>query len=184
MRYKKTITKEGEEKVKRSSKLPVEVTFEEFVEILKAVKSVHHKYCIFVAYESGLRVSEVINLKKEDFNFEKKEIRINGGKGDKDRIVNLPVNWQPHMINYFPPECSKRALQKAFENACISSGVKAKKPSIHFHSLRHSYATRLVRSGAKLSYVQQMLGHSDLSTTSVYLRMSPQEAIKNVYEVW
>lgn len=63
-------------------------------------------------------------------------------------------------------------------------GLEARKPTVHFHSLRHGYATHCVRQGVKLPYLQIMLGHSDLATTSVYLRVAPLEAATDVLNKW
>jgi integrase len=167
-----------EPKKKRSSKLPVEVNEEEFTRILEVTRKMHHKVGFMLAWESGLRISEVKHLQKEDINLERREIRINEGKGCKDRIVGLPADWQEHHMDHLPLKCSTRALQKAFEMYSGLAGVREYKPTVHFHSLRHGFATHLVRNDAKISNVQMLLGHSDLATTSIYIRMSPQEAIK------
>jgi integrase/recombinase XerD len=62
-----------------------------------------------------------------------------------------------------------RALQKAFKRACEKSGLMAKKPTVHFHSLRHGFATQCLRKGISLRAIQKMLGHSDLKTLSSFL---------------
>lgn len=172
---------EPEEKKHRSSKIPVEVIEEEYVDCLEATPGIHHRIGIMFAWESGLRVSEIINLQPEDIDIERRRVRINGGKGDKDRVVPLPKNWMDLHLKYIPLACSKRALQKAFEIATEKCGLKAKKPSVHFHSLRHGFATHQLRIGMPLQQIQMALGHSDLSTTSVYLRVSPDEML-NKYE--
>lgn len=172
-----------EEKPKRSSKLPVEVNELEFTELLEATPSIHHKIGMMLAWESGLRVSEVINLKPEDIDVDGNRIRINGGKGDKDRIVPLPIDWQPQHINYIPLACSKRALQAAFEKYSKASGLADKKPSVHFHSLRHGFATHQLRLGMPLPSIQMALGHSDLATTSIYLRLNPEEMLNQYKEL-
>ncbi len=181
---------EEEPKKKRSSKLPVEVNEEEYVGVLEKTKSIHHKIGFMLAWECGMRISEVIALKKENIDFELRRIRIIGGKGNKDRVINFPKSWRlyPEImekhLKYIPIQCSKRALQKAFEIYSEASGLTAKKPTVHYHSLRHGYATHLLRQGVKLSTIQMMLGHNDLSTTAVYLRVSPDECIKEVEEAF
>ena len=158
--------------------LPIEVNIDEYVEVLKATDFMHHKIAFMLGFESGLRISEIVNLKKEDFDFINQEIRVNQGKNSKDRIVALPLSWQPQHINYIPIKCQQRALQKAFITSAIKTGLKAKKPKIHFHSLRHGHATESVRSGIELPYIKDSLGHEDLTTTAIYINLCPAERIK------
>jgi len=159
--------------------LPLEVDLSEYIEIIKAMKHLRHKIAVMLAMESGLRISEVVNLKKEDFDFKNNEIRVNQGKNSKDRIVALPVSWQKHHINYIPIPCKQRALQKAFIAAAELIGLKLRKPKIHFHSLRHGHATESVRAGIRLEEIKDSLGHSDLAVTSVYINLCPVERIRN-----
>ncbi len=130
-----------------------------------------------IGWESGLRISEIVNLKKADIDIEKKQIRVNMGKNSKDRIVTLPRSWQPHHINYIPLPCKQRALQKALVAAAERSGLKARKPTVHFHSLRHGFATHCIRCRVDINHVQKLMGHEDVQTTSVYINLAPQEAI-------
>jgi len=106
--------------------LPIEVTLTEYIKIQKVTKYLRHKVAFMLAFESGLRISEVTGLKKEDFDLGNKQIRVNMGKNSKDRIVSLPLSWQPHHINYIPLPCQQRALQKAFIAACVETGLKAR----------------------------------------------------------
>jgi len=131
---------------KRTSKLPVAVTYKEYADmILPNIISVHHKLGVILAFESGLRISEVMNLRKEDIDSERKRVSIIGGKGDKDRVTILPKHWKEEYMKYLPLSrlCSTRAMQKAFEEACNRSGLYKIKPTVHFHSLRHGFATFL-----------------------------------------
>lgn len=146
---------------------------------MNVTKYLRHKVAFMLGFESGLRISEIVNLKKADFDLTNKTVRINMGKNSKDRIVALPLSWQPHHINYIPLPCQQRALQKAFVAAAEQTGLKQKKPKIHFHSLRHGFATECIRSGMNLSTVQGLLGHEDLTTTAIYINLCPAERIKN-----
>ena len=160
--------------------LPIEVTSDEYLQILDKTEFMHHKVAFMLAFESGLRISEVVNLQKNDFDLRNKQIRINMGKNSKDRIVNIPLSWQPQHINYIPIKCQQRALQKAFINSCEKTGLKAKKPKIHFHSLRHGYATESLRSGVDLYTISKLLGHEDISTTTIYAHLCPEDAIREL----
>ena len=168
-------------KGKRKAKpLPIEVTQEEYLEILKVTEYMHHKVAFMLAFESGLRISEIVNLQPEDINVKLKQIRINMGKNSKDRIVNLPLSWRSHLIDYIPLKCQQRALQKAFIKGATETGLKKRKPKIHFHSLRHGFATEALRSGVKLYTISKLLGHEDISTTTIYAHLCPDQAIKEV----
>lgn len=176
---------EKKPKKKRSSKLPVFLTYKEYSDmIIPNTKSIHHKIGIMLAFESGLRISEVIALKQEDIDMEEKIIRVIGGKGNKDRITILPRHWHEDDMKYIPLACSKRALQTAFMTACIRSGLKDLKPCIHFHSLRHSWATFCHENGVKIEYISEGLGHSDISTTMIYTHMSPKKEMAALRAVW
>lgn len=166
----------------KAKPLPIEVTKEEYIEILKATPHMRHKIAFMLAFESGLRISEVVNLKPEDIDTGNEQIRINMGKNSKDRIVNLPVNWKLNYIKHIPIKCQQRALQKAFIRASEATGLKAKKPKVHFHSLRHGYATESIRAGVDLATVSGLMGHEDISTTGIYINLCPSERIKQVRE--
>ena len=160
--------------------LPIEVTRQEYIELLKQTPFLHHRIAFMLAFESGLRISEIVNLKKEDFDLANESIRVNMGKNSKDRVVNLPVSWKPELIKHIPIKCQQRALQKGFINSCEKTGLKAKKPKIHFHSLRHGYATENLRAGVDLYTISKLLGHEDISTTTIYAHLCPEDAIKEV----
>jgi len=160
--------------------LPIEVSKDEYLEILKVTDFMHHKIAFMLAFESGLRISEVVNLKPEDISENLKQIRVNMGKNYKDRIVGLPLSWRSHLIRYIPLRCQQRALQKAFIGACEKTGLKDRKPKIHFHSLRHGFATESLRSGIDLYTISKLLGHSDISTTTIYAHLCPEDAIREV----
>ena len=172
-------------KKKRSRKLAIFVTLPEYVEILKQTTGLHHRMGSMLAFESGLRISEVINLRPENINLEERSMGIIAGKGDKDRVVMLPVSWDDKVHRpLLPIPCSKRALQKEFELACKRTGLKNKKPGVHFHSLRHGWATFTYNRGTKIEVVSQLLGHSDVSTTMIYTHLNPIENIRKARGAW
>lgn len=162
--------------------LPIEIDDGEYVDIINNTKHMHHKVAFMLGWESGLRISEIVNLKKEDIDLAKKSIRINMGKNSKDRIVSLPKSFKPNHLQYIPLKCRQRALQKALISSAIKTGLKAKKPKVHFHSLRHGFATHCIRKSMKLSTVQMLMGHQDVQTTSIYINLAPQEALDEYEE--
>ncbi len=170
----------------KAKPLPIEVNKQEFRAIQKTIqyKPKKRKYFIanLLAWGSGLRISEVVNLKKEDLDFVDGTIRINMGKNSKDRIVPIPKGFTKYELKWIPVGVQSRALQKEFIKAAEESGVKKKKPKVYFHSLRHGFATECLRSGMTLPTIQGLLGHEDLSTTALYINLMPKERIKEYQE--
>ena len=164
--------------------LPITISEEEFTELLEATRSMHHKVAFTLAWCSGLRLSEITGLTKNDFDLENKRIMIREGKGLKDRVVGLPAIWTPRLMDYIPIPCSNRSLQNAFQTYSKRCGLAKKKPGVHFHSLRHGYATYQFQKGTKLPFIQQLLGHEDISTTMIYVNLSPEEALKAHHEAY
>ena len=139
-------------------------------------------------YGLGLRVSEVVNLRVADIDFERSTVIING-KGNKQRLVMLPSLLSPDLLRYIELEKSDnyifsgrtgkysiKSVQKIFEYAI--KGTKIQKMAT-CHSLRHSFATHLLESGVDIRYIQQLLGHSKLQTTQVYTQVSAQ-SLRNI----
>ncbi len=177
---RKQINRKGR-KVK-AKPLPIEVDEKEFTAILHETRSMHHKVAFLLAWGSGLRISEVLNVKQGDFNWDDKSIRVNLGKNSKDRIVPIPKGFRKEThLKYIPISCGVRALQKAFILYAEKSGVQKNKPRVHFHSLRHGFATHCLRKGVKLPAIKLMMGHEDLSTTAIYMNLVPKEAL-NEYQ--
>jgi integrase/recombinase XerD len=164
----------------RPKKLPVYVTEDEFSELLDHV-AYKHRIAFLMAWGSGLRVSEVIKLKKEDVDMAEKRIRVMDGKGHKDRVVPIPKGFKEKHLEYIPFDFDVRNLQKMFKKACEKSGLSKKKPTVHFHSLRHGFAVHCLKQGIALRAIQIMLGHSDLSTTGIYLQLAPEDVL-NEYQ--
>lgn len=158
-------------------KLPVFVDEEEYTLLLEHTVQMHHKVAFMLARESGLRVSEIIALRPEHIDVKNKKILIIDGKGGRDRVVPLPYNWQPHHFKYIPVPCGKRSLQFAFTMYAKQSGIIDRKPGVHFHSLRHGFATQCWESGIQIPEIQMLLGHSDIGTTMIYTHVSPYKAL-------
>lgn len=177
---KKTLPKKYKKQV-----LPQSISDEDFNKILKAMPmNKNQKFfraCFLLAYESGLRISEIKNLKPENINIVSKTIFIKEGKFSKDRVVPLPKNWRNYMLDFFPIKKHVRSLERNFKNAVIKSGVN---PTYHFHSLRHSFATHCLERGMPINQVQILMGHSSVGTTNVYIRANPVDAIKNYEELF
>lgn len=175
---------------KRNLKLPIVLSKNEVIKIINNIKNKKHKLIIFLAYSSGLRVSEVVDLQIKDIDFENYLIHIKNAKGKKDRITVLsakitkPLSQLITLKNkndlVFETErggkYSTRTLQKIFSNALIKSEIKK---DATFHSLRHSFATHLLENGTDIRYVQELLGHNNIRTTQIYTHVT-NPSIKNI----
>lgn len=175
---------------KKNKKIPTVLTREEINQLLNVVKNRKHKIILALAYGSGLRVSEIANLKVGNLRFLENLIQIKSAKGKKDRISILPINLNNLLVQLSAfktfdqyvfeserggPLC-KRSLQRIFEKAKKLSLINQEAT---FHSLRHSFATHLIESGVNIRYIQTLLGHSSIKTTEQYTRVN-NPALSNI----
>ena len=165
-------------------KLPIAITLDEFKRLMKNTKQKHHKVAFLLAFASGLRISEVLNLQPYNIDFKEKRILIQRGKGGKDRIVPLPKNFRKDLIKFIPINITDRSLQRAFKASARKAGILRVKPSAHFHSLRHGFATQCLKNNIDIQTVRFFLGHSNVSTTSIYLHTEPKEALGKYEELF
>ncbi len=175
---------------KKSKRLPVILNQDE-LDRLFSVTNPKHRLLLMTAYSSGVRSSELIRLKVEDIDSHDMSLRINLGKGKKDRLTVLskkllqelktyykifrPQTWLFYGNNvnvHISKETASRVFTKAKKKAQITKdgGI---------HTLRHSFATHMLENGIDLRRLQMMLGHSSLSTTAIYLHLAT-DFIKNV----
>jgi len=168
---------------KKEKKLPKVMTKQQVQKIFQATKNNKHLIAMMIAYSAGLRVSEVVNLKIEDVDSEQMVMRVEQGKGRKDRLVPLSKKLLIHLREFYfiyePKEwlfenaagdhLSTRTLQKAFANSREKANLKT---YVTFHSLRHSFATHLLEAGVNLRYIQAVLGHNSSRTTEIYTHVA------------
>ena len=179
-----------------ASRLYEHVTEEELEKITKEIHSKKVLVAIYLAYHSGLRISEILNLDPEDIHLNIRQIFIRQGKGKKDRITLLPKRFKQEWKSLFPLKnfITKMGIQKSFKEASIRAKVnreifsyetksgKRKKYRLHFHSLRHSFAVNLLKKGVPLNAVKILMGHSYISTTEKYLHLSGEGALAMAIE--
>ena len=167
---------------RKAKKLPAYFTEDEFNQLIKIVKKPHHRLAFILGFHSGLRISEVVNLNKEDLDFKSKRIFIRNAKGGKDRVVPMPKGFPEKYKKEIPMKCGVRALQISLKNYVRKS--KLEKSDLHFHSLRHGFAVRSMDRGIPLNQLQVVLGHEDISTTGVYTKINPKDALASYEEMW
>jgi len=165
-------------------KLPVAITEEEFTRLLKKTKKPHHKVAYLLGFGAGLRISEIVNLESRHIDINERKIFVEQGKGSKDRVVPLPKGFKEKHLSLIPIKIGIRALQKAFKTHAKNAGLLNDKPSLHFHSLRHGFATNAISKNIPIHHVRTLMGHSNISTTNVYLEMNPKEALKSYEELF
>lgn len=164
----------------KSRKLPKCVRPEEWTKIVKVIPLTDKTTLIafLLAYGSGMRISEVMRCKEEHFQSDGM-IFIPESKYGVERKVPIPKGWRENFFKFLPIDKSKRTLQRRFEFYKKKAGLN---PKYTFHSLRHGFATRLVESGTPINIVSLALGHSDISTTGIYTKASPQDLLKHYEE--
>jgi integrase/recombinase XerD len=170
--------------VREPRKLPVVLSPEEVVRLLDAAPGLKYKAALSVAYGAGLRVSEVVALKVGDIDSKRMIIRVEQGKGRKDRYVMLsphllellrawykaarPQGWLFPGMNPVNPMTTRQ-----FRRACHAAAHMAEigKP-VSPHTLRHSFATHLLEQNTDVRVIQVLLGHAKLDTTALYTRVA------------
>lgn len=171
------------ERPNKEKSLPTVLSTEEITLLLKQLTNLKHKAILTLIYSAGLRISEAINLKIKDIDSNRMQIRIQQGKGKKDRYTILSVKTLDLLRNYFkeykPEEYlfegleggqySARSIQTFFQEICQKVGILKK---VSVHTLRHSFATHLLENGTDLRYIQVLLGHESSKTTEIYTHMT------------
>jgi site-specific recombinase XerD len=168
-------------------KLPTVLVQEDIWKIISAPENLKHRLILMATYSAGLRASEVRALKPEHIDSQRMLIKVENGKGSKDRYSLLSKTLLAELRNYyrkhrpktylFPSSFKKNtiktlsyeAVRCIYEKARKKAGVK-KGPGIH--TLRHSFATHLLEAGYDIRKIQVLMGHTKLSTTMIYLHVS------------
>ena len=186
--------------------LPEFLTMEEVDALLKAFSNksrdlliIRNRTILEIMYSCGLRVSETVNLKLDNLRFDEAIIRVTG-KGNKERIIPLGIPAQRIMLRYIEkirpyllkdnPEESfvflskngNKLTRKRIWGIVKEAGkIAGIKKNIHPHTIRHSFASHLLANGADLRIIQEMLGHSDISTTQIYTHIE-NSRLKSIFK--
>jgi integrase/recombinase XerD len=175
---------------RKPQKLPVVLSADEVVRFLEAIPSLKSRIALTTVYAAGLRVSEVVVLKISDIDSHRMVIRVEQGKGGKDRYVMLSPQLLRILRSYwrltrpklwlFPGRDQEHplvsnVLHAACRSACTAAGLSKQ---VTVHTLRHSFATHLLESGADVRVIQVLLGHASLASTARYTRVATKTISK------
>lgn len=169
-------------RMKRRKTLPNIISKKEIIDLFSSVKNLKHRTALKLLYTSGLRLSEVVNLKLKDIDSQEMTIRVNSGKGAKDRFTILSKTMLEELRIYY--KCYRPSVwlfegitrgkycTRSIQNVFAQAKKKAKitKPC-SCHTLRHCFATHLLEQGLDIYKIKELLGHSDIKTTTVYLHL-------------
>lgn len=180
------------ERPRKEHKLPKVISKEEVIAIIEHTNNLKHRCIVQLLYGSGLRRSELLNLKLNDIDSKRMLIRVEGAKGNKDRLTLLSNNalkdlrmyfkeWKPKEFLFegrkggkYSPESVVQIVKQAANKAGIKQNVSP-------HILRHSFATHLLESNVDLRQIQVLLGHGSSKTTEIYTHVATNtfKTIKN-----
>jgi len=164
-----------------SRKIPETITEEELLKVLGSCKRKsknHHRTAYLLGFYQCMRISEVVNLRPENIDFQRNIIMIKQAKGKKDRNIPIAPEVRTH-LRHIPIKCGIRALQTAFKLV----SMKVLNKDAHFHCLRHSGATHYLNVRKwNIRILQQFLGHANLSTTQIYTHISPEDMINAMFQ--
>lgn len=174
---------------RRPRRLPQVLSREEVQRLLSVPQNRKHRVMLLTAYATGVRLNELVHLQVADIDSHRMVVRVNQGKGARDRYTVLSPRLLAALREYwleqrprtwlFPGAREDRPVhdtvaQRAFTLAKMRARIE--KPG-GIHLLRHSFATHLLEAGVDLARIQRLLGHRGLSTTSVYLHVTPQQVV-------
>lgn len=171
---------------KKPSLLPKVIHIDDVAKMITDTSNLKHKTILMLAYGMGLRVSEIVNLAITDIDSKSMQVHIRAAKGKKDRYANLPKAILPilraYYIEYkpkkyllegqFSEKYSARSAQQVFKQSLIRANINK---DVGIHSLRHSFATHLLEQGTDISYIQKLLGHTNINTTLIYAQVGKKD---------
>ena len=177
---------------KGANKLPQILSREEVKRLLDGVRNLRHRVLLMATYAAGLRVSEVVRLRAIDIDSQRMLIRVEQGKGRKDRYTLLSRHLLTELRRYYrvyrpqqwlftdrtrPTPMAPRSASRIYQAAKKRAGIH-KAGGIHM--LRHAFATHLLESGTDVVIIQRMLGHARIETTARYLHVTRQTLAERV----
>lgn len=175
---------------RKPRKLPDILTQEEIQALFNACDNLRDKCILMTLYGAGLRLSEVASLKVSDIHSAKMQLFIRNAKGSKDRYALLsqanlemlraywkayrPKEWLFYSRNHTGTHITPRAVENLFNKYVKKANITK---NVTVHTMRHSFATHLLESGTSIYHIKQLLGHSNINTTCVYLHLVKIESL-------
>jgi len=174
---------------RKERKLPDVLSKEEIAAMIKSTENKKHKCLIAVIYSCGLRRSEAVNLKTEEIDLKRMQVKIRGGKGKKDRYVPLAKKTLVYLNEYYKNDepkifvfevkpgrkYSATSVYNVIKKTAKNAGVQKR---VYPHILRHSFATHNLEQGMDLRFIQELLGHESSKTTEIYTHVSQKDLQK------
>jgi site-specific recombinase XerD len=173
---------------KKEFKLPEILSEEQVLHLLKSIINPKHKLIVGLFYGTGMRLNELCHLKMEQIDRKNMQIKILAGKGNKDRFTLLPKHLLPEMEAYYRAYLPKtylfegqkqgfplndRSVQQAVKSCMQLAGFE--KFGFSSHTFRHSFATHLLDQGNDIHTIKELLGHSKIETTMIYLHLQKKK---------
>lgn len=177
-------------RMKKRKTLPVVMSKSEVKEFLNSIDDLRYRTIFSVIYSGGLRLSEVSKLKVADIDSNDMKIIVRDGKGKKDRHTLLALNtlmilreyWKVYKPNDYlfrgkdgVNPLGVRAIQLAFTKYLAKTKILKK---AHVHTLRHAFATHLLDAGTDIIYIQRLMGHSSITSTTIYLHLRDYKVLE------
>lgn len=174
---------------KKAKPLPIILSKEEITRMITETNNPKHKCIISMLYGTGMRVGELVRLRMDRIDLDRKIISIVAGKGNKDRIVIIPKSLLEILLNQkrMKKQCdylftngrrsrlTERTIQNIIGGRARASGIAK---NVTPHTLRHSFATHLLENGTDIRYIQALLGHAKLETTQIYTHVARNQLEK------
>jgi site-specific recombinase XerD len=172
--------------IKMDKKAPVYLTIGEMRELIDTAIDARDRLVVRMLYATGVRVSELINIRRRDIDFEGQTVKV-FGKGAKERIVLIPSDMVGDLRHYCDSEglgdgdrlleLTSRTVQRNIKVLARRAGITK---NVTPHKLRHSFATHMLQNGGNVVAIQKLLGHASLNTTQIYTHYNVDD-LKEMY---
>lgn len=186
--YENVLSQQFSEKIplaKNSTNLPTVLNKEEVERMMNSTVNLKHRFILLCLYYTGIRVSELVNLKWEDIDMHRDIIHLKTTKGSKERLIFLHPKVKAFTANFSMTtgyvftvngkKYSQRSIQALVRTVKFRAGINKR---VTPHTLRHSFATHLLEGGADIRSIQELLGHANLATTQVYTHVANKDIKK------
>lgn len=174
----------GINNIKSDKKAPIYLTITELNNLIDTAVDTRDNIIVKMLYATGVRVSELVNIKKRDIDFDRNTIKV-FGKGAKERIVLIPDKLAMELKDYSRTfddnkrifDLTPRTIQRDIKTLAKRAGIMKK---VTPHKLRHSFATHMLQNGGNVVAIQKLLGHTSLNTTQIYTHYNVDD-LKDMY---